>query len=376
MFLSLLLIVIILGGVPLILGAEVTYLLKTPSGPIQCYLLGFISMMAICEIIAVPCAFFRLSFIVVLIVFFVAIGSLLLLSFVHKSLPQKCSITSVKYRIKQYSWLEIVALTALIIVLGVIIINSIRLCAPDEDDSRFVVTTADIMRTNKLYLTDPNTGITYSQWPYGSDVAKDIIAPHSVFCALMATSTLTSAVVFMHTIYPIVLYFVATCVYYLLITELLKSSEKLSHDKHLEAYKFFFIVFVYLYAIFHFSARATSETVFLIRLWQGKAILASVIIPALLYVMMLIYNQTGNGENRIGRERMYLIPYLFVFVFAGCLTSSMANLLIPMIVLVYGLAYGITKKSLRIVLSLWSTSLPSVFLALLSLYIKNWMLIC
>lgn len=376
MVLSLLLIAIILGFVPLIIGAEITSLIQTPTGPIQCYALGFFSMMAICEVIAVPCAFFKLSFIVVLIVFLVVIGSLLVLAFVHKSLPKACSVIGVINRIKQYRWLEIVALVALIIVLGVIIINNIRLCSIDEDDSRFVVTAADIMRTNKLFLTDPNTGITYSQWPYGSDVAKDIVAPHAVFCAIMATSTMTSAVVFMHTIYPVILYFVATCVYYMLISELLKSNEKLLNDKHLEAYKLFFIVFVYLFAIFHYSTRATAETVFLVRLWQGKAILASIIIPAILYVMMLIYNQAGVAKNYNDRQQHNLIVYLLVFVLAGCLTSSMATILLPMILLVYGLAYGIAKKSIKLILCIWTTSLPAIVLALISIYIRNEMLLC
>ena len=376
MIISFLLIVIVIGIVPLIIGAEATYLLKAPSSLVHCYVLGFFSMMALCEVIAVPCAFFKSSFIIVLILFYIVIVSLMVLSFVHKSILNRCNITGIINSIKQYRWFEIVAFTALVLVVGTIIINSIRLYAIDEDDSRFVVTAADIMRTNKLFLTDPNTGITYSQWPYGSDVAKDIVAPHAVFCAIMATSTRTSAVVFMHTIYPIVLYLVATCIYYLLITELLKSNSKLMNDKHLEAYKMLFIVFIYLFAIYHYSTRATAETVFLVRLWQGKAILASIIIPALLYVMMLIFNRTENAESVNAEKESRLIIYLLIFVLAGCLTSSMATMLIPMFILVYGSVYGIAKKTLKLTLCIWTTAIPGVLLALLSLYIRNEMLLC
>lgn len=376
MVFSLLLIIIILGIVPFIIGAEVTNLLKTPDGPIQSYILGYFSMMAICEVIAVPCAFFKLSFTVVLVTFFFLVITILIISLIKKRPARVFNFKGVISGFKRYKWLEIVALVALLTVLSIIIVNSIRLYAIDEDDSRFIVTTADIMRTNKLFLTDPNTGITYSQWPYGGDVAKDIVAPHSVFCAVMATSTMTSAVVFMHTIYPVVLYVVATFVYYLLITELLKNAEKAMTDKHLEAYKLFFIVFIYLYVIYHYSTRSTAETVFLVRLWQGKAILASIIIPLLLYVMMLIYNQTGNDKESKESNPPHLILYLLVFVLAGCITSSMATLLIPMIIIVYGLAYGISKKLPMLMLKIWSTALPCVLLALLSVYIRNEMLIC
>ncbi len=376
MILSLLLITIILGLVPLLIGAEVTYLLKIPGGFIQSYVLGFFSVMAICEVIAVPCALFKSSFTLVLILFFVTNACIIVLAIIHKSPTKIWSIKKLFSSWKKFRWLEITALVALIAVLAIIIINSIRLHVIDEDDSRFVVTAADIMRTNKIFLTDPNTGITYSQWPYGVDVAKDIVAPHAVFCAIMAASTMTSAVVFMHTIYPVVLYVVATGVYYLLITELLNSSERIANDKHVEAYKFFFIAIIYLYVIYHFSTRATVQTVFLVRLWQGKAILASIIIPALIYTMMLIYNLIDNKSKIPKEQRPHLIIYLLVFVLAGCLTSSMATLLIPMILLVYGLAYGITKKSPVLMLRIWSTALPCIFLALLSMYIRNEMLLC
>ncbi len=373
MLLSLLLIIAILGVMPLIIGADITYLLKLHSGVIPSYVIGYFTMMAICEVIAVPCAFFKLSFTVVIVLFYVAIAVFITLSVIHKSPATSLDIRGTLARIKKFRWLEIIAAVVMLAVLGTIIMNSVMLVVYDADDSRFVVTAADVMRTNKLFLTDPNTGITYSQWPYGADVAKDIVAPHAVFCAVMATSTLTSAVVFMHTIYPVILYIVATCVYYLLITELLQGNEKLSKDKHLEAYKLFFIAFVYLYVIFHFSARSTAETVFLVRLWQGKAILASIIIPALLYVMMLIYNKTDDSDKA---QRPHLILYLLIIVLAGCLTSSMATVLVPMFVLVYGLVYGIVKKSPRLLFGIWGTVLPCIILALISLYIRNEMLLC
>ena len=373
MLLSLLLVIVILVVVPMIIGAEITYLLKTQSGILPCYVIGYFTMMAVCEVIAVPCAFFKLSFTVVMALFYVAVAVFITLAVIHKSPAASMDIRGTLAGIKKFRWLEIFAAVVMLAVLATIIINSILLVVYDADDSRFVVTAADVMRTNKIFLTDPNTGITYSQWPYGADVAKDIVAPHAVFCAVMATSTLTSAVVFMHTIYPVILYIVATCVYYLLITELLQGNERLSKDKHLEAYKLFFIAFVYLYVIFHFSARSTAETVFLVRLWQGKAILASIIIPALLYVMMLIYNKTSGSDKA---KSMHLILYLLIFVFAGCLTSSMATVLIPMFVLVYGLVYGIVKKSPRLLFGIWGTVLPCIILALISLYIRNEMLLC
>lgn len=359
MFISAVLIIIFMGVLPLIIGT----IICCDDGMIVSYYVGFVSMMAICELIAVPCSIFKCSFITVVIVFFVVIVALLLFGRRKtQSALNTCSTT--KLSIKSYSIVEYICLSIMILLLGVVIINSVRLHVIDEDDSRFVVTAADILRTNELFLTDPNTGVVHDCWSYGEDVSKDIIAPHAVFCAIFSKVTLTNATVFMHTIYPIVLYILAVCIYYNLISELIEGNERLKNDRNKESYKFLFIAFILLFTIFQYSTKSTRETMFLVRIWQGKAVLASVIIPSLLWILYRVYRK----PNKLN----YCL--LFITSLAGCLTSSMATLLIPMLLGIYGLVYGISKKSIKLSCGIWISTIIPVLLAFLSLYIKSEML--
>ena len=307
-----------------------------------------------------------MRFTVVLILYLLLIALIIVAGIVKTHAVPLPKVKSIRAGFKSYGVIEYITLALLLIVLGTVIVNSVRLYVVDQDDSRFVVTAADMIRTDTLFLADPSTGIVYDKWSYGVDAAKDIVAPHAVFCAVCARVTFTSETMFMHTVYPVVLYILAACVFYNLISELIKGVESLKSSKHKEAYALFSVALLFLYAIFQYSAKSTRETVFLIRLWQGKAILAGIIIPALLWVLYRIYRSPEKSN--------YIL--LFIVSLAGCLTSSMATLLIPMLLAVYGVVYGIARRSVKVsVLILISAVIPAA-LAVFSICIRNEMLLC
>ena len=356
--------IVFLLVLPVAAGAAVGSFLGTDKGVFNCYVTGFIFMMALCELIAVPCSFFKMNFTVVMVIYLAVTALMIGIQVGRKRVLLQLALKDTGSVFKTYGAFEYICLAVMLALLGVIIFNSIRLYVIDQDDSRFVVTAADIMRTGKLFLTDPNTGIVYDTWAYGVDAAKDIIAPHSVFCAILASLTATSATLFMHNIYPVFLYILAACIYFNLISELLEGIGKIKSDRHKDGYKYLFMSFIFLFTIFQFSTRSTRETVFLVRLWQGKAILAGVIIPALLWILYRIYRKAETSYFKL----------LFITSLAGCLTSSMATLLITMLLGIYGLVYGIGRKSIKVSLKIWAGAIIPVLLALLHLYIKKEML--
>lgn len=366
MFISVLLNILFLLVIPILFGAAVVSLIGIDKGLINSYVTGFLTMMAICELIAVPCAFFKMSFTVVVIVFFVVVTAAVLWCGIKKQLLTTMSMRSVKTRLISYSIIEYIALAIMLIVFCVIIVNSIQLYSIDQDDSRFIVSASDMLRTDKMFLADPNTGIVYSNWPYGVDAAKDIISPHAVFCAIMSGVTLTDTTLFMHSIYPIFLYVIALLIYYSLISELIEGMDSLKANVHKDFYKFLFLTVLFIITLFHYSTRNTREAVFLVRLWQGKAILAAIILPALLWILYRIHRHHEKGY--------YVL--LFITSLAGCLTSSMATLLVPLVIGIYGLVYGIAKKSIRMSFCIWLSAVIPMILALLSLYIRNEMILC
>jgi hypothetical protein len=351
---------------PLVFGAVMVSLFEIEKGVINSYIIGFISLMALCELIAVPCVFFKLSFNIVMVMFFLAIGVFLIIGVLKNQLLSAMCLKRVKTNWASLGTTEHIAIVVMILSWSIVIYNSVRLYVVDQDDSRFIVTAADIISTNTLFLTDPNTGIIHSSWAYGMDAAKDIIAPHAVFAAILSRITMTSVTVFMHSIYPIFLYILAMLIYYNLISELIEGNSSLKNLKHKVAYKCLFVSIIFLFTVFHYSTRNTREAVFMVRLWQGKAILAGVAIPALFWVFYKLYRECNKPS-------LYL---LFVVTIASCLVSSMATLLLPFMIGVYGLVYGISKKSIKVLLSIWSSATIPLILAILSLYIRNELLLC
>lgn len=356
------LILFFLGLLPMAVGSIV----NKNGGIGYSYSIGFLSLMALCEIIAVPCILLKLSFTCVMVGYFIAVIAFIIFGVVRDKKRIVNNVIATKNYFKTFGKVDYICLLLVMGLLGVIIVNSVRLYVADADDSRFVVTAADIIRTNTLFLADPNTGVVYDTWAYGVDASKDIIAPHAVFCAVLSRITATNVTLLMHNVYPIFLYVLAVCVYYNLISELIESNERLKCDKYKEAYKHFALFVILLYTIFQYSTRNTRETVFLVRIWQGKAILAGIIIPAMLWTFYKIY--------RDGKKDSYLL--LFMVSLSGCLTSSMSTLIMPLMIGCYGLVYGICKKNIKTTLGIWSCSIVPILLALLSMHIRNEMILC
>ena len=363
--LSGLLIIVFMVLLPIVIGSDFCWLINTNPSLSISYSVGFLLMMATCELIAVPFVFFKMSFIS-----FIAVYSLVVLLFLlFLGGRTKNNLVSLykdtKNKIKSYGVIEYICLFLMFIVITVIIINSVRLYVVDEDDSRFVVTAADIVRTNTLLLADPNTGIVYDTWTYGMDAAKDVVAPHAVFCAMLSKATLTNVNLFMHNVYPVILYLLSVCIYMELISELIEGNESLRNDKHIDAYKYLFVFIILVFTIFQYSTRSTRETMYLVRLWQGKAILSAIIIPFLFFLFYRAYRKSDKSS----------FVLLFITSLAGCLTSSMATLLIPFMIAIYGLVYGIVKKSIRMTLNILISAIIPILLAFLSVYIKNEMVL-
>lgn len=115
-----------------------------------------------------------------------------------------------------------IAIGIMLLFILFVVVQSIRLQLTNDDDSRFVVNAVDIVRSNRLLLTDVNTGGALVTWI--GDLYKDVVSPWPVFCAYISKMTGVHVATMMHTILPPVLIFIACCVYWLLAEEFLKEN--------------------------------------------------------------------------------------------------------------------------------------------------------
>ena len=73
---------------------------------------------------------------------------------------------------------------------------------------------------------------------------------------------------------------------------------------------------------------------FLLRIWQGKAILANVILPAI----MLLFIKAEENNYRFGNCLL-----LFIAIFAGTLTTTMGIAIPPMELMLLAIVYEFSK---------------------------------
>ena len=154
-----------------------------------------------------------------------------------------------------------------------------------------------------------------------------------------------------HTIYAPVALLLSYCVYYLLASELFS---------RLEAR----IVFVFAVAwinLFYAGTTKTQSVFTMVRIWQGKATVAGILIPCLLYLAICINKRNEKADwIRIA-----------VAGCAGCLMSGMGVSLGGIIIIVFG-AYSIFAFKRWRQIPLWILSVAPAVIDSLLYFMLNW----
>ena len=233
------------------------------------FVMGYLSMWAVFQIITVPLILLKISFLVDVVVY-----SIFLVGIIAYGIVKKTYRSMTIPKVEPSAWVGILVMLAVGIYM---IVQSYRLQLTNADDTRFVVNAVDTVRTNRMLLTDVNTGKEILSWT--GDLFKDVISPWAVFAAYLSKITGISAASMMHTFLPPVLLAVMMCVFWLIAGELF--------DKHI--YRALFVILLLVMYMYGYFSIYNAETFTIIRLWQGKATMAAVGIPALLYAFLRLY---------------------------------------------------------------------------------------
>lgn len=334
---NVLLAVLVLLVVPIFVGNEICGVLKQEVTITKSFLMGTVGMWGICQIVAVPCVLLKQSFMVVAVVLSVLYGLLMADGMVHRRFV-KISI-AIDADTKQKKICSRIAAVIMFLAAAFLVLTSIFLQHTDADDSRFVVNAVDIYRTNRLLLTDVNTGHFISTWI--GDLNKDVTSPWAVYMAFISKMTGIYPSIMMHTVYPPVLMLCACAVYWLFAKEFFQKDVM---------HQCMFVCFVILLDIYGYHSIYTSETFLLTRVWQGKAVVAGVGIPLVLYECMQLYK-----ENK--KSNLLMIA---MTDFALCLMSNMGVIIGAALMGCFGLVYGIAKRDWKLWLCMWLCCIPNV----------------
>ena len=154
----------------------------------------------------------------------------------------------------------------------------------DEDDARWIAEANDALGKNRMLLYNPSTGEYIGR--FIGEMQKDVYSPWSMYVATISFCTGISPALIAHTVYAPVLLFLSYCAY--------KEIGSLLFQERAE--QGIFLLSVSIINMF-FAGNTYTQSVFaLTRIWQGKAVVAAVMIPSIL-MLFLQLRSVPNGKN-------------------------------------------------------------------------------
>lgn len=234
----------------------------------------------------------------------------------------------------------------------------------DGDDAFYVVQS----------LMTQQSGAMYRNFPYtGRSTMLDIrhaLAVFPMWVAFVSVQSGIHAAIVSHVVIPLVVIPLCYLVYYEIGKALF-----ISKKENVPV----FLIIMALFQMFGNVSIYTSETFFLTRTWQGKAIFGSLVIPMLLLLMLWIYSeqkeeirQTGGlGSKKAGmqKETGLWIMLVCLNMTAG-ICSSIAVFLLAILLGVIAVFLAFIKRDITIPVKLALTCIPNGIYVLIFLFLK------
>jgi len=310
--------------VPFLIGTFVVNQLFKVKNPdlLLTFVCGSISMLAIFYVLEIPMQYFKVHLSVLVLSWKVIIPLICIMVLFLNRKDYKDILKNYIKQFRQLSWGTIIIIL-LVFAQGVLVALFQHV---DADDAFYVASATTAVSTDSIFQFDPFTGLPLAVYP-----SRYLLSPFPIFIALLSKLVLIHPTIIAHTLLPVFLIPLSYAIMAVL-------GKKLFQDRSSSVQIFMFLLCVI--NIFGNVSIYTSSTFMLFRIWQGKAVLASIILPAVFYFSF----RTMSGDNKPGEWVM-----LFCCVLAACLSSSMGILLTPIMIMCLGIVFAIRNRSLRTV---------------------------
>lgn len=214
----------------------------------------------------------------------------------------------------------------------------------DDDDARFVSEEVSAVEHDTMYWDDPIT-IDQLYWNEG-EVRKDFTSPWAMYIAMCSKMSGIPPAVLSHTYLPFFLILLCYGVYYLIGGALLKGER----EKRPPVEKVLvFLLFLSVIHLWGYTSTHTLASMLLLRIWQGKAVCASLMLPLCFYLMYQILQKEYH--------RCWIV-LLYVASNAACLLSGIGIVTVPALLFLYGAIDFCYNRSLKKLLAIWMAAVP------------------
>ena len=237
--------------------------------------------------------------------------------------------------------------TAAFAVILVQIVIAVLYAHMDADDSFYVGTATTSVYTDSIFQIDPYSGIAYNRLP-----KRYVLSPFPILLAVISQlSGGLHPAVMAHVIYPAVFFAAAYLVYHQM------GKMFFPEEKRKQGIFLFFCAVLIWFSGFSVYTAGNFQ---LIRIWQGKAVLASVILPFLIYL----------GLHAVLNEQPAYSWFILALTnLAACHVSSMGIMLSPIVMGVFILVDLCRDRNLRRMFIEIACCFPALILGLVYLVI-------
>lgn len=248
-------------------------------------------------------------------------------------------------------------------LLGFQLYKAVAYASFDGDDAYYVVESLIAQEAGVMYRILPLTGGST-----GLDV-RHAMAVFPMWVAYIAVRAGVHATVVSHVVMPLVLIPLTYLLFYeigrmLFMETPWTDGKQAGADKrqegrgnvfHRENLPTFMIIMA-VFQIFGNVSIYTNETFFLTRTWQGKAVAGALVIPALVWVFLQIYDRgVKNGRTDAG----IWILFVCVNMTAG-VCSSIAVFLVCILVAVTTFCLAVAERDWKILFKVGAACIPNV----------------
>lgn len=324
------------------------------------YLYGFIMILALLQLVAVPyiLTFHTFSQFVklfkILVLSLSSVGFLVLITQIIRKGGSTFLCFPEPKKLKRSNLLTYILFFAILLYQ---MIMAVVYMMPNGDDAYYVGLALLADSKDAMYTIDPYTGAsTALQY-------RHVLAPLPMYVGLLARESGLHATIIAHTVLPPVLILVSYMLYYKIAWALF--------DGNMNRISIFMVIMAGI-KIFGGTSIYTSEVFFLTRTWQGKSILANLAIPGAFLCMLLLSGKTWQKkrvDDEVRKKNFGIYILLIAMNLVGALASSLGLLLLAFFEMVMAVVIAIRNRRISVLIFTGLCQIPSLIYILL--YIKE-----
>ena len=316
--------------------------------PAAVYASGFVTMLAVFQIVAVPIILFETwGFPRIVTIYSVLLAVLSVLGLIFGFPVLQGMAADVRALITRRKMPSIETALYWVLAVGLILFQMYMAYTHeffDGDDAYYVAQSVIAEQTDVLYRILPYTGLSTSL-----DI-RHALASLPIWEAYLARVTGIHPTIIAHSVLPLVLIPLTYLVYYRIGMRLFKGTFRKTA---------IFLILVSLLQIFGNTSIYTNATFFLMRTWQGKSVLCNFVLLTAVWSLLRLWETGADGEQK-GKKQAGWWLLMAANNVTAAMATTMGAFLLGLFIAIAGLVMAVRQKRPGRLIPLAATCLPGL----------------